>query len=146
MRPLPERPYIPPSTYRACVYVLGAPAYLEHVLLKIWQSYVKDRAMKHIALHLGRGWSAKRVLGTANGGGATGILSRRERRDSPRSSCQHHPCWAAARRLECIKRLLSSLRSQSSDAAGACDCLALMPRNMSNVFASKPLGVVATFD
>jgi hypothetical protein len=44
-------------------------------------------------------------------------------------------------RLKCTTQPLSSIQSQSSDAAGACDCFALLPRNMSNVFASKPVDV-----
>ena len=37
------------SIYRAGVYLLGAPVYLAHVLLKNWQSYVEGRATKRIA-------------------------------------------------------------------------------------------------
>jgi cytochrome P450 len=43
------------SVYGANVYVVSAPAYVEHVLLKNWQNYVKGRAIKRIALLLGKG-------------------------------------------------------------------------------------------
>jgi cytochrome P450 len=43
------------SIYGAPVYVISAPAYVEHVLLKNWQNYVKGQAIKRIALLLGKG-------------------------------------------------------------------------------------------
>ena len=43
------------SIYGGTVYVVSAPAYVEHVLLKNWQNYVKGQAIKRIALLLGKG-------------------------------------------------------------------------------------------
>jgi len=43
------------SIYGARVYVVSAPDYAEHVLLKNWQNYVKGQAIKRIALLLGKG-------------------------------------------------------------------------------------------
>jgi len=43
------------SIYGAKVYVVSAPDYAEHVLLKNWQNYVKGQAIKRIALLLGKG-------------------------------------------------------------------------------------------
>jgi cytochrome P450 len=43
------------SIYGAEVYVLSAPQYVEHVLLKNWQNYPKGQAIKRIALLLGNG-------------------------------------------------------------------------------------------
>ena len=43
------------SIYGASVYVVTSPAFAEHVLLKNWQNYVKGRAIKRIALLLGKG-------------------------------------------------------------------------------------------
>jgi cytochrome P450 len=43
------------SIYGAKVYVVSAPEYAEHVLLKNWQNYVKGQAIKRIALLLGKG-------------------------------------------------------------------------------------------
>jgi len=43
------------SIYGADVYVISAPDYVEHVLLKNWQNYPKGFAIKRIALLLGNG-------------------------------------------------------------------------------------------
>ena len=43
------------SIYGADVYVVNAPEYVEHVLLKNWQNYPKGQAIKRIALLLGNG-------------------------------------------------------------------------------------------
>jgi len=43
------------SIYGADVYVISAPEYVEHVLLKNWQNYPKGLAIKRIALLLGNG-------------------------------------------------------------------------------------------
>ena len=44
------------SIYGSPVYVISAPAYAEHVLLKNWQNYIrKGQAVKRIALSLGNG-------------------------------------------------------------------------------------------
>jgi cytochrome P450 len=43
------------SIYGAPVYVVSAPEYAEHVLLKNWQNYAKGQAIKRIALLLGKG-------------------------------------------------------------------------------------------
>jgi cytochrome P450 len=43
------------SIYGASVYVVSAPDGVEHVLLKNWRNYVKGRAIKRIALLLGKG-------------------------------------------------------------------------------------------
>ena len=43
------------SVYGTRVYVISAPEYVEHVLLKNWQHYVKGQAIKRIALLLGKG-------------------------------------------------------------------------------------------
>jgi cytochrome P450 len=43
------------SIYGTRVYVISAPEYVEHVLLKNWQHYVKGQAIKRIALLLGKG-------------------------------------------------------------------------------------------
>jgi cytochrome P450 len=43
------------SIYGADVYVVSAPEYVEHVLLKNWQNYPKGQAIKRIALLLGNG-------------------------------------------------------------------------------------------
>jgi cytochrome P450 len=43
------------SIYGARAYVVSAPEYAEHVLLKNWQNYVKGQAIKRIALLLGKG-------------------------------------------------------------------------------------------
>jgi cytochrome P450 len=43
------------SIYGADVYVISAPEYVEHVLLKNWQNYPKGFAIKRIALLLGNG-------------------------------------------------------------------------------------------
>jgi len=43
------------SIYGTDVYVLNAPEYVEHVLLKNWQNYPKGQAIKRIALLLGNG-------------------------------------------------------------------------------------------
>jgi cytochrome P450 len=44
------------SVYGSNVYVISAPEYAEHVLLKNWQSYLrKGQAVKRIALSLGNG-------------------------------------------------------------------------------------------
>jgi cytochrome P450 len=43
------------SIYGAPVYVVSAPEYAEHVLLKNWQNYTKGQAIKRIALLLGKG-------------------------------------------------------------------------------------------
>src|SRR5208283_1160628 len=41
--------------YGTNVYVVSAPEYVEHVLLKNWQNYPKGLAIKRIALLLGNG-------------------------------------------------------------------------------------------
>jgi cytochrome P450 len=41
--------------YGSDVYVISDPTYVEHVLLKNWRNYVKGRAIKRIALLLGKG-------------------------------------------------------------------------------------------
>ena len=43
------------SIYGTNVYVVSAPDGVEHVLLKNWRNYVKGRAIKRIALLLGKG-------------------------------------------------------------------------------------------
>jgi len=43
------------SIYGTNVYVVSAPEYVEHVLLKNWQNYPKGQAIKRIALLLGNG-------------------------------------------------------------------------------------------
>jgi cytochrome P450 len=43
------------SIYGTDVYVLNAPEYIEHVLLKNWQNYPKGQAIKRIAFLLGNG-------------------------------------------------------------------------------------------
>lgn len=43
------------SIYGTDVYVISSPVYVEHVLLKNWQNYVKGQAIKRIALLLGKG-------------------------------------------------------------------------------------------
>src|ERR1022692_567901 len=43
------------SIYGADVYVVNAPQYADHVLLKNWQNYPKGQAIKRIALLLGNG-------------------------------------------------------------------------------------------
>jgi cytochrome P450 len=43
------------SIYGAPAYVVSAPEYAEHVLLKNWQNYSKGQAIKRIALLLGKG-------------------------------------------------------------------------------------------
>src|SRR5271169_1727040 len=43
------------SVYGTDVYVISAPEYVEHVLLKNWQNYPKGQAIKRIALLLGNG-------------------------------------------------------------------------------------------
>lgn len=43
------------SVYGTRVYVISAPDYVEHVLLKNWQHYSKGQAIKRIALLLGKG-------------------------------------------------------------------------------------------
>jgi cytochrome P450 len=43
------------SIYGAPAYVVSAPEYAEHVLLKNWQNYAKGQAIKRIALLLGKG-------------------------------------------------------------------------------------------
>lgn len=43
------------SIYGTKAYVVSAPDYAEHVLLKNWQNYVKGQAIKRIALLLGKG-------------------------------------------------------------------------------------------
>ena len=43
------------SIYGAPAYVVSAPEYAEHVLLKNWQNYTKGQAIKRIALLLGKG-------------------------------------------------------------------------------------------
>jgi cytochrome P450 len=43
------------SIYGTDVYVISAPEYVEHVLLKNWQNYPKGQAIKRIALLLGNG-------------------------------------------------------------------------------------------
>jgi len=43
------------SIYGTPVYVVSAPQYAEHVLLKNWQNYVKGQAIKRVALLLGKG-------------------------------------------------------------------------------------------
>lgn len=43
------------SIYGTNVYVISAPEYVEHVLLKNWQNYPKGLAIKRIALLLGNG-------------------------------------------------------------------------------------------
>lgn len=44
------------SIYGSTVYVVSAPSYAEHVLLKNWQNYIrKGQAVKRIALSLGNG-------------------------------------------------------------------------------------------
>lgn len=44
------------SVYGSTVYVISAPQYVEHVLLKNWQNYLrKGQAVKRIALSLGNG-------------------------------------------------------------------------------------------
>jgi cytochrome P450 len=43
------------SIYGANVYVVSAPATVEYILLKNWRNYVKGRAIKRIALLLGKG-------------------------------------------------------------------------------------------
>jgi cytochrome P450 len=43
------------SLYGTDVYVLNAPEYIEHVLLKKWQNYPKGQAIKRIAFLLGNG-------------------------------------------------------------------------------------------
>lgn len=43
------------SIYGADVYVINAPEYVEHVLLRNWQNYPKGLAIKRIALLLGNG-------------------------------------------------------------------------------------------
>jgi cytochrome P450 len=43
------------SIYGADVYVVSAPEYVEHVLLRNWQNYPKGLAIKRIALLLGNG-------------------------------------------------------------------------------------------
>ena len=43
------------SIYGSDVYVISAPDYVEHVLLKNWQNYPKGFAIKRIALLLGNG-------------------------------------------------------------------------------------------
>jgi cytochrome P450 len=43
------------SIYGTKVYVISALEYVEHVLLKNWQNYVKGQAIKRIALLLGKG-------------------------------------------------------------------------------------------
>src|SRR5271170_6028350 len=43
------------SIYGTNVYVVNAPQYAEHVLLKNWQNYPKGQAIKRIALLLGNG-------------------------------------------------------------------------------------------
>jgi hypothetical protein len=51
MRTLPKKSALAKASIYCCasVCVLGAAVYLEHVLLKNWQSYVKVRAIKRIA-------------------------------------------------------------------------------------------------
>jgi cytochrome P450 len=43
------------SIYGTKAYVINAPDYVEHVLLKNWQNYVKGQAIKRVALLLGKG-------------------------------------------------------------------------------------------
>lgn len=43
------------SINRLSVYVISAPDYAEHVLRKNWQNYTKGRAIKRVALLLGKG-------------------------------------------------------------------------------------------
>ena len=43
------------SIYGTDVYVISAPEYVEHVLLKNWRNYPKGQAIKRIALLLGNG-------------------------------------------------------------------------------------------
>jgi cytochrome P450 len=43
------------SIYGATAYVVSAPLLVEHVLLKNWHNYVKGRAIKRVALLLGKG-------------------------------------------------------------------------------------------
>lgn len=43
------------SIYGTDVYVISAPEYVEHVLLKNWQNYPKGLAIKRVALLLGNG-------------------------------------------------------------------------------------------
>jgi cytochrome P450 len=43
------------SIYGARAYVVSAPEFAEHVLLKNWQNYAKGQAIKRIALLLGKG-------------------------------------------------------------------------------------------
>jgi hypothetical protein len=43
------------SIYGTNVYVVSDPDGVEHVLLKNWRNYVKGRAIKRIALLLGKG-------------------------------------------------------------------------------------------
>lgn len=43
------------SAYGTSIYVISAPEYAEHVLLKNWQNYRKGQAIKRIALLLGNG-------------------------------------------------------------------------------------------
>ncbi len=43
------------SIYGTKAYVISAPEYVEHVLLKNWQNYTKGQAIKRVALLLGRG-------------------------------------------------------------------------------------------
>ena len=43
------------SAYGTSIYVISAPEYAEHVLLKNWQNYRKGQAIRRIALLLGNG-------------------------------------------------------------------------------------------
>ncbi len=58
------------SIYGTDVYVVSQPDYVDHVLLKNWQNYVKGQAIKRVSLLLGKGlmvsegdfWSSQRRM------------------------------------------------------------------------------------
>jgi cytochrome P450 len=81
------------SIYGVDVYVISAPEYVEHVLLKNWQNYPKGLAIKRIALLLGNGlmvskgelWKRQRrmiqpAFNRASLGELTGIITAANQR------------------------------------------------------------------
>jgi cytochrome P450 len=81
------------SIYGADVYVVSAPEYVEHVLLRNWQNYPKGLAIKRIALLLGNGlmvskgdlWKRQRrmiqpAFNRASLGELTGIITAANQR------------------------------------------------------------------